>query len=177
MLGLLSHEPHFALLREEVSFGRTKKKTLASSNPESQLFHLLHLSLLREYLEIEFLSVKDDIPFTYDIERIIDDFILLAFFVGNDFLPSLPGLNINEGALALMFCEYKKILPQVGGYLNDGGKLNIARCEVLLKLLAQQEISNFQEELGDMSWMEESPKRQHQVTAAAAKTIGKKYFL
>ena len=26
MLGLLSHEPHFALLREEVTFGRTKKK-------------------------------------------------------------------------------------------------------------------------------------------------------
>lgn len=26
MLGLLSHEPHFALLREEVTFGRTNKK-------------------------------------------------------------------------------------------------------------------------------------------------------
>jgi 5'-3' exoribonuclease 1 len=27
MLGLLSHDPHFALLREEVSFGRTKQKS------------------------------------------------------------------------------------------------------------------------------------------------------
>ena len=26
MLGLLSHEPHFALLREEVTFGRNNKK-------------------------------------------------------------------------------------------------------------------------------------------------------
>jgi 5'-3' exoribonuclease 1 len=26
MLGLLSHEPHFALLREEVTFGRVNKK-------------------------------------------------------------------------------------------------------------------------------------------------------
>ena len=26
MLGLLSHEPHFALLREEVTFGRNSKK-------------------------------------------------------------------------------------------------------------------------------------------------------
>lgn len=27
MLGLLSHDPHFALLREEVTFGRTKQKS------------------------------------------------------------------------------------------------------------------------------------------------------
>jgi 5'-3' exoribonuclease 1 len=26
MLGLLSHDPHFALLREEVTFGRTPKQ-------------------------------------------------------------------------------------------------------------------------------------------------------
>lgn len=27
MLGLLSHDPHFCLLREEVTFGRKQKKT------------------------------------------------------------------------------------------------------------------------------------------------------
>jgi 5'-3' exoribonuclease 1 len=27
MLGLLSHDPHFCLLREEVTFGRNKKKS------------------------------------------------------------------------------------------------------------------------------------------------------
>src|SRR5438270_3402613 len=53
MLGLLSHEPHFALLREEVSFGRARKKG-GGSTPEAQNFYLMHLSLFREYLDAEF---------------------------------------------------------------------------------------------------------------------------
>lgn len=36
MLGLLSHEPHFALLREEVTFGRTNKKKGYVHYPSAQ---------------------------------------------------------------------------------------------------------------------------------------------
>ncbi|KAJ3225329.1 hypothetical protein HK099_006974 [Clydaea vesicula] len=147
MLGLLSHEPHFALLREEVTFGKKKRKTLASSNPESQRFYLMHLSLFREYLDLEFSSIKKLLPFPYDLENIIDDFILMSFFVGNDFLPSLPTLHINEGALAILFNEYKLILPEIGGYLNDGGKLNLARCQTLLEKLGAVEVDAFQNTL------------------------------
>ena len=55
MLGLCTHDPHFSLLREEVRFGG--KKSAASKRtptPEETTFHLLHLSLLREYLDYEF---------------------------------------------------------------------------------------------------------------------------
>jgi len=53
MLGLTTHEPHFSLLREEVRFtGRNSQKR--STAPEETTFHLLHLSLMREYLEFEF---------------------------------------------------------------------------------------------------------------------------
>ena len=78
----------------------------------------MHLSLFREYLDLEFSSLKHlsptPLPFEYDLERIIDDFILLNIFVGNDFLPHLPGLHINEGALNRLFEIYKRVLPNAG---------------------------------------------------------------
>lgn len=77
----------------------------------------MHLSLFREYLDLEFSSLKTaspPLPFEYDLERIIDDFILLNIFVGNDFLPHLPGLHINEGALGRLFEIYKRVLPVAG---------------------------------------------------------------
>ncbi|KAJ3296851.1 hypothetical protein HK104_001092 [Borealophlyctis nickersoniae] len=153
MLGLLSHEPHFALLREEVTFGPRRKKS-PGTNPENQSFYLMHLSLFREYLDAEFAPLKERLPFPYDLERIIDDFILMSFFVGNDFLPNLPHLHINEGALAYMFKVYKKVLPSAGGYLNDGGELNLARCEILLRAIAESEKEVFEVERGDIRWMQ-----------------------
>lgn len=141
MLGLLSHDPHFALLREEVVFGPQRGKKTTSL--ESQTFYLLHISLLREYLELEFSELRDKLPFAFDLERIIDDYILLHLFVGNDFLPHLPGLHINEGAIELLFRIYEKVLPQAGGYLNDHGTLRPERLQLVINELFRFERGNF----------------------------------
>lgn len=42
--------------------------------------------------------------------------ITCSFFVGNDFLPNLPGLDIAEGALEMIFKTYKDLMPKLGGY-------------------------------------------------------------
>ena len=44
----------------------------------------------------------------------MSDFILLAVFVGNDFLPNLPDLHIHENGLEKLFDVYKKALPSLG---------------------------------------------------------------
>ncbi|GAA5913499.1 chromatin-binding exonuclease XRN1 [Sporobolomyces salmoneus] len=154
MLGLLSHDPHFCLLREEVTFGPRGGKGKTKSL-ESQNFFLMHLSLFREYLDLEFSSLRDSLSsnsFEYDLERIIDDFILLNIFVGNDFLPHLPGLHINEGALNRLFEIYKRVLPRAGGYINDNGRLNVERLQLILNELGVFEREHFEYEFADSNW-------------------------
>lgn len=152
MLGLLSHDPHFCLLREEVTFGRQSKSK--SKELEHQNFYLMHLCIVREYLELEFQELKEEgvLEFGFDLERVIDDFILMAFFVGNDFLPNLPNLHINEGALALMFKVYKAVLPKCGGYINEGGVIKMDRLAILLEELSHVEYRFFESENSDKSW-------------------------
>jgi len=57
-----------------VKFGG-KKNEKRVTTPEETTFHLLHLSLLREYLDLEFAPLKSLLPFPYDLERIIDDWV------------------------------------------------------------------------------------------------------
>lgn len=85
-----------------------------SNSLESINFYLLHLTLMREYLDLEFHDIAHVLPFDYNLERVIDDFILLAVFIGNDFLPHLPDLHIHENGLERLFDIYKKVLPSLG---------------------------------------------------------------
>lgn len=153
MLGLCSHEPHFSLLREEVKFGsKTKQKRLAT--PEETTFHLLHISLLRDYLGHEFSPVKNKISFSFDLEKIIDDFVLMSFLVGNDFIPHLPQLHIHHDALPLLFQTYMDVLPTLGGYINEEGCLNLERFELFMVKLAEYDFKRFEEMNDDFQYLE-----------------------
>lgn len=149
MLGLCSHEPYFSLLREEVRFGKKAKR---KNIPEQINFYLLHLSLLREYLELEFLPLKNSLPFDYDMEKIIDDWVLMGFLVGNDFIPNLPNLHISNGAFSLLYDAYTKILPTLDGYINEFGKLNLERFEKFMTALAAIDRNHFSEQYADLKY-------------------------
>eukprot|EP00438_Fugacium_kawagutii_P023254 Skav204758 [mRNA] locus=scaffold1013:254196:261507:+ [translate_table: standard] len=59
-----------------------------------------------EYLDTEF-KPHGVVKFEYNLERIIDDFILFCMLVGNDFLPCLPFAEIGENGLDDLFRIYK----------------------------------------------------------------------
>ncbi|KAJ1723077.1 exonuclease II Exo2 [Coemansia erecta] len=183
MLGLLSHEPHFSLLREEVLFGaRARKASAAAADPSMQAFYLLHISVLRDYLDHEFGGLRKQLGSSrqyeaiaagqpagteanadggadadadadaFDLERIIDDYVLMIMLVGNDFLPTLPKLSINGGALNFMFATYTRIRPTLGGYLHDNGELHLGRFETFMRELARVEVDSFKIEVADHQW-------------------------
>ncbi|KAK6177144.1 hypothetical protein SNE40_015305 [Patella caerulea] len=161
MLGLTSHEPHFSLLREEVRFGGKKDQNKRPATPEETTFHLLHLSLLREYIDYEFASVKPLLSFPYSLENIIDDWILMGFLVGNDFIPHLPYLHIKNDALPMLWQTYMQVLPTLDGYINEGGHLNLKRFETYITTLAKFDIESFSDQFTDIKWMESKVGNKH----------------
>ncbi|KAI1285345.1 5'-3' exoribonuclease 1 [Halotydeus destructor] len=155
MLGLCSHEPHFSLLREEVKFIKSKtvkKVTTRSTNPDVITFHLLHLSLLRDYLSHEFSALKTTLPFEFNLENVIDDWILMGFLVGNDFIPHLPHFHINKNALTNLYKIYIDVLPSLGGYMNESGKLNLERFGKFLEKVSEIDVENFTEVYADLRY-------------------------
>ncbi|OQS01710.1 5'-3' exoribonuclease [Achlya hypogyna] len=179
MLGLATHEAHFSVLREEVLFGKAKYEKMkakvrldangvadtdaakrkrgefgehdaAMIASDLKPFQFLHISTLREYLAIEFEPLAGTLPFQYDFERIIDDFVFLCFFVGNDFLPHLPCLDIRDGAVDYLLLVYAKLLPSLGGYLtNPGGEIDLSKADVLLAEIGSIEDTIFQRRMAN----------------------------
>ncbi|KAF7353018.1 5'-3' exoribonuclease [Mycena venus] len=157
MLGIATHEPNFWVLREDVfadanstacrkcgQEGHYAAQCTATAvievkkePAEQKPFIFLDIAILREYLEVEL-----DVPqayFPFDFEQAVDDWVLLIFFVGNDFLPHLPSLEIREGAIDTLLRIWKQELPRMGGYLTNHGHIVLDRAQIILEGLAQRE--------------------------------------
>lgn len=167
MLGLVTHLPNVFILREE-TVSQKKKKNAAGYRDSIKItdnFELIHISLLREYLELEFSEVKDKIKFEYNCERIIDDFLFICFFIGNDFLPSLNTLDIEEGSLDKIIEIYKNVLPQLDDYISFHGKIDYKKAEFFFKGLAKLELESLQSMLKKLEFKcKEREERREKLT-------------
>ncbi|VDM68612.1 unnamed protein product, partial [Strongylus vulgaris] len=100
-------------------------------------FIFLRIPVLREYLERDL--TMENLPFKYDFERVIDDWVFLCFFVGNDFLPHLPSLEIREGAIDRLIKLYKDMVYSMKGYLTKDGDVYMDRVERIMLGLGEVE--------------------------------------
>ncbi|KAF9637962.1 Zinc finger CCHC-type protein [Lasiodiplodia theobromae] len=163
MLGLVTHEPHFRVLREDVFANDAKPRTcrrcgqtghyadqcrgeikkkedehdVKQNKVTKKPFIWLHVAILREYLAAE-LKV-DRQGFAFDLERALDDWVFMCFFVGNDFLPHLPSLEIREGGIDTLINIWRENLPEMGGYVTKDGHVDMSRAQVILQGLAKLE--------------------------------------
>lgn len=162
MLSLATHEPFFLVLREvleplhkQKNWKDKKKKDRdivekevdAVAKPvgkqSGRRMQFVRIQILREYVLRDLL---EDNPFENpEKEKIIDDFIFLTFFVGNDFLPHLPAIDIRDDAFNIIFDAYKNILAAEPGYLIDGGSIDYNRLEVIFRLIGVTEMTLFAE--------------------------------
>ncbi|RCN29866.1 phage uncharacterized protein [Ancylostoma caninum] len=182
MLGLATHEANFNIIREEFipnqqrpcelcgQYGHELKECRGLENEEKgpehadpiakeKNFIFLRIPVLREYLERDL--TMENLPFKYDFERVIDDWVIsslfllslfvvkskykdyfkvfLCFFVGNDFLPHLPSLEIREGAIDRLIKLYKDMVYSMKGYLTKDGDVYMDRVERIMLGLGEVE--------------------------------------
>ncbi|KAL9649089.1 hypothetical protein ABK040_008466 [Willaertia magna] len=135
ILALSTHEEQFYVLRDytlsiaenqsshlhwKIKKRRKRRIRKSLQGEEEYKFHLLDVSKLRDYIEN---FMKMDNLMTINVDRVIDDFILMLFLCGNDFLPSLPTLDIGkeENSLSYLFQVYKKLFINVfkGNYITN----------------------------------------------------------
>ena len=169
MLGLATHEPYFRILREDVFAADANSKPGAcnlcgqkghfaancrgvakvksgdfdekASIPDKKPFIWLNVPILREYLGAELFIPGQ--PFRFDLERALDDWVFMCFFVGNDFLPHLPSLDIHEDGIDKLIAIWRDNIPIMGGYLTCDGTVDLARAQCILQGLAKQEDAIF----------------------------------
>lgn len=167
MLALATHEPHFKILREDVFAKESSSKNcficnkpghranecrnqaraggepaeLSAQDDDKQAppkpYVLMHVDVLREYLEYALKPENPDV--VWDLEHAIDDWVFLCFFVGNDFLPHLPSLEIREGAIDTLCTIWKQCLPVMGGFLTAKGEVDLSRAQYLVTELGKME--------------------------------------
>ncbi|XP_050071832.1 5'-3' exoribonuclease 2 homolog [Anopheles maculipalpis] len=167
MLGLATHETHFTIIREEFlpnkdrpcdicqqmghemksCAGLQSERELANRTPpapgkETQ-YIFVRLNVLKEYLQKEL--DMPNLPFAYDFERVLDDWVFMCFFVGNDFLPHLPSLEIRENAIDRLVTLYKKCVYKTQGYLTDSGSVLLERVEMIMTDLGYAEDEIFRQ--------------------------------
>ena len=105
LLTLLTHEKFVWLFRDD----RSGKE-------------IIDIDKLRHSVYTEFLSLHE-IPFTLNLNNVIDDFVVLCLLVGNDFLPAFHSLKIAKGAMNKLLRIYEVVAPLWKGYLTQNQQI------------------------------------------------------
>jgi 5'-3' exonuclease len=107
-------------------------------------YFIVNIDTLRTTLDSQ---MKFDSEF-YNVKKVCNDFILLCYFLGNDFLPHIPSLEIPNGGMTSMITLYNKMTRPSGDY--KGGchltKKNKGQYAIVKKYLKRLLFSLSEEE-------------------------------
>jgi 5'-3' exonuclease len=139
--------PNIYLFRETPHFIQSIDRSL-----EPDKTYLLDIPLLVEQIKNEMSGFVGDGEESHGIDvNIVYDYIFICFFLGNDFMPHFPSINIRTGGVHKMMNAYKATFgTSVGGkdkYLTDGKKINWKNVRTMVDFLAKNEVGFLKEEL------------------------------
>ena len=161
----------FEYIRQNVSYHRKTTTAIYGLDADLIMLTLNHkvytkqLYLYREtphYIQSIDSTLKPNVNYVIDIhamamaiseelgdkdhpEQCVRDYICLCFFLGNDFLPHFPCMNIRTNGLSYLTTMYKKVV-KTHGYLISSKGIIWKHVRELIQLLANHEEAWFQHE-------------------------------
>lgn len=139
------------ILREEIGF-RSKLSTATRRNLNQTKYDVLYIGVLREYFLYEFSALEEKMGPRFNLERIIDDFIFLCFFIGNDFLPRVFCMDVKKGSFDKVIEIFKKTMIENNDYIIEKGVIIWGRAVKLFKAMAEFELESFNEKLQEQQY-------------------------
>ena len=114
MLSMVSNLDNIFLLREEVVHGITK-----------ETFITVNIDELKDIIVMDF---KDRFAEKggerIDKIKIINDYVFICFFLGNDFLPHLLALDLRNNGLTIIMNSYVETMVELDKTLIDNKQIN-----------------------------------------------------
>ena len=141
LLSLLIHEPNIVILKEDTLIKNENKYNFEfnSENMKLKFNELIYISVLREYLDIEFCQLKNKLKFKFNMERIYDDFVFICLLLGNDFIPGVLILDSDGNNIEILLNSYKNSISKCENYLTENGKINYNSFKIFLNELSTHE--------------------------------------
>lgn len=119
------------IMKEALEFSNVKRSENDSMKKEIWFLHIKEFARLLTSMLSERVNLVDGISY-----KSICDYILLCFFLGNDFLPHIASLKITSGGIEVLIHAYLKIKMYL---IQDNGSVNMIALKKLAIELSKDE--------------------------------------
>jgi 5'-3' exoribonuclease 1 len=158
-LAMASQKNNVYLLRESVQFsGKSipneiydiltdvaEEMTYLSIDNMKECYVNQIINIINNRIETGLFEGKTQIEYTYDkLKLFSNDFVLLCYFLGNDFLPHLPSIDIKRNGLDILIDAYVDVYLTINMHLmNDKLEINQYMFMEIIRLLGEKEEEYF----------------------------------
>lgn len=127
-LSLASHVNKIYLMREKNQISDNKSEDL----------NYVNIDLVRQYICDDFANEYNKYTMSHINNDFVNDYIFVCFFLGNDFLPHLPSIDIDIHGLEILLNSYMDTFKKLGEHvIND--KINYDFLIEFLGILSSKE--------------------------------------